>query len=230
MKRFLLILICSLIKFSAFTQPLSQYHDFTIKKLSQAEGLSQGSNYFLYEDKEGFMWITANDALNRYDGSWVKVYKDEKYFKNCPVLKQGYCFSEDNKSNIYIGSTIGLYRYNRKRDNYTLIKVFTGYEDENCIPFAFRDNKIWCYNRFYAIAAFDVTTGKILIYKDVKTEPVQSIHAYMFPYTTYRNRQPFFDKNKMLWIISKSAIISYDLNQKKVEYYLQDDIKKRNVS
>jgi hypothetical protein len=63
-------------------------------RLSQQDGLSQGSNYFAYEDREGFMWITANDALNRYDGNWVKVYKDEKYFKDCPPLKQGYCFQK----------------------------------------------------------------------------------------------------------------------------------------
>ncbi|MEP6467689.1 MAG: histidine kinase, partial [Parafilimonas sp.] len=230
MKRFLLILICSLIKFSAFTQPLTQYRDFTIKKLSQADGLSQGSNYFLYEDKEGFMWITANDALNRYDGSWVKVYKEERYFKNCPALKQGYGFAEDNQSNIYIGSTIGLYKYNRNRDNYTLIKMFTGYNDENCIPFAFRDNKIWCYNRFYAVAAVDVTTGKISFYKDVKTAPIESIHTYMFARTNYKSRQPFFDKNGILWITSKLAIIEYNITNKAVHYYLQDDVTMRNSS
>ena len=214
----------------ADAQSLLRYHDFTIKKLSQTEGLSQGSNYFLHEDKLGFMWITANDAINRYDGSWVKVYKEERYFKNCPVLKQGYGFAEDNKSNIYIGSTIGLYKYNRNQDGFTLLKVFSGYADENCIPFAFRDNKIWCYNRFYAIAAIDVTTGKISFYKDVKTEPIESIHVYMFSKTFYRNRQPFFDKNGVLWIVTRSDIISYKTSSKEVQYYLQDDMNKRNLS
>ena len=214
----------------ADAQPLLQYHNFTIKKLSQTEGLSQGSNYFLHEDKLGFMWITANDAINRYDGSWVKVYKEKRYFKNCPPLKQGYCFAEDNQSNIYIGSTIGLYKYNRNEDAFSLIKVFAGYADENCIPFAFRDNKIWCYNRFYAIAAIDITTGKISFYKDVKTEPIESIHAYMFTKTEYRNRQPFFDKNGVLWIITKSDIIFYNLASKAVAYYLQNDMNIQNLN
>lgn len=212
-----------------YSQPLSQYHDFTIKKLSQREGLSQGSNYFLYEDKEGFMWITANDALNRYDGSWVKVYKEERYFKDCPVLKQGYCFAEDNESNIYIGSTIGLYKYNRRQDAFTLIKVFSGYADENCIPFAFHDNKIWCYNRFYAIAALDVTTGKISFYKDIKTNEIESIHAYMFPKTNYRNCQPFFDKNGILWIISRFDIISCNPQNKAIHYYVNNNASKQRL-
>ncbi len=212
-----------------YSQSLLQYHNFTIKKLSQAEGLSQGSNYFLHEDKLGFMWITANDAINRYDGSWVKVYKEERYFKNCPVLKQGYGFAEDNESNIYIGSTLGLYKYNRQEDAFTLLKIFKGYADENCIPFAFYDNKIWCYNRFYAIAAIDITTGKISFYDDVKTEPIESIHAYMFGKTFYRNRHPFFDKNGVLWITAKAEIISYDITNKTVHYYLNNDVTSQNL-
>jgi signal transduction histidine kinase/ligand-binding sensor domain-containing protein len=214
----------------ADAQSLLRYHNFTIKKLSQTEGLSQGSNYFLHEDKLGYMWITANDAINRYDGSWVKVYKEERYFKNCPVLKQGYCFAEDGKSNMYVGSTIGLYKYTRSNDDFTLLKVFKGYADEDCIPFAFRDNKIWCYNRFYSIAAIDVTTGKISFYKDINTEAIESIHAYMFGKTSYRNRQPFFDRNGILWITTSSDIISYNPAIKAIGYYLHNDMKKRNLS
>jgi hypothetical protein len=68
-------------------QSVTSYQNFTIKTLSQKDGLSQGSNYFMHEDRFGFMWITANDAINRYDGSWVKVYKDARYFKNCAPLR-----------------------------------------------------------------------------------------------------------------------------------------------
>lgn len=170
------------------------YNNFIIRNLSQAEGLSQGSNYFLHEDRLGYMWITANDAINRCDGSWVKTYKEDKYFKNCAVLKQGYGFAEDEESNIYIGSTTGLYRYNRNHDDFTRLEVFKGYADENCIPFTFHDHKIWCYNRFYAIAAVDAATGRISFYTDIKAEPIESIHAYMFYKTSYRHRCPFFDK------------------------------------
>ena len=46
--------------------------NFSVSTLSQDDGLSQGSNYFRFEDSHGFMWITGNDALNRYDGENVK--------------------------------------------------------------------------------------------------------------------------------------------------------------
>jgi hypothetical protein len=64
------------------------FNYFSINKLTQDDGLSQGSNYFRYEDSHGFMWITGNDALNRYDGSSVKVYNLKYYFKKCPALQQ----------------------------------------------------------------------------------------------------------------------------------------------
>ncbi|MBV9963952.1 MAG: hypothetical protein JO072_17040 [Parafilimonas sp.] len=208
-----------LIKCLAHSQSALPYQHFTIKKLSQADGLSQGSNYFLYEDKLGFMWITANDALNRYDGSWVKVYKDEKYFKNCPPLKQGYNFAEDTAGNIYVGSTIGLYYYNREHDDFSLINIFKDERDENCVPFVYRNNKIWCYNRFYEIAAYDVFTQAITYYNDAKLDSIISLHPYMFEATNYRGRQPFFDKQGILWITSHKTVASYNITSKKVEYY-----------
>jgi signal transduction histidine kinase/ligand-binding sensor domain-containing protein len=212
----ILLLLCN----SLQAQPLLIDQHYSVKKLSQQDGLSQGSNYFAYEDREGFMWITANDALNRYDGNWVKVYKNEKYFKRCPPLKQGYNFTEDAAGNIYIGSTIGLYCYNRKHDDFSLLNIFKDEQDGNCVPFTYRDNKIWCYNRFYKIAAYDITTQKIVYYDDVKLDSIESFHPYMFSTTNYRCRQPFFDKQNILWIASHKMLASYNISNRDVEYYV----------
>ena len=55
-------------------------NNISVSKVTTDDGLSQGSNYFRFEDSLGFMWITGNDAVNRYDGSRVKVYNLNKYF------------------------------------------------------------------------------------------------------------------------------------------------------
>ncbi len=98
---------------------------FSTTRLTQDDGLSQGPNYFRFEDRHGFMWITGNDALNRYDGSTVKVYNLRYHFKNFPALQQGYGFAEDG-CYLYIGSTRGLYRYEYERDQFGLIEIFAG--------------------------------------------------------------------------------------------------------
>ncbi len=45
------------------------------KTLDANEGLSQGSVYAMYQDRQGFLWIGTGDGLNRYDGKEVKVFK-----------------------------------------------------------------------------------------------------------------------------------------------------------
>ena len=60
---------------------------FSISKLTTDEGLSQGSNYFRFEDSKGFMWITGNDAVNRFDGSRVKVYNTQSAVKQTEFFK-----------------------------------------------------------------------------------------------------------------------------------------------
>ena len=111
---------------------------FSISKLTTDEGLSPGSNYFRFEDSKGFMWITGNDAVNRYDGSRVKVYNLNKYFNKCPNLQQGYGFAEDNLGTLYIGSVNGLYVYHRDEDNFTLVKIYAGSE-QTAMPIVFKN-------------------------------------------------------------------------------------------
>ena len=92
-------------------------NNFSVKTLSLDNGLSQGSNYFRYEDKLGYMWISANDAINRYDGSQVKVFNLNRYFEHCPNLSQAYGIAEDAENNMYFGSTNGLYCYTRRKNS-----------------------------------------------------------------------------------------------------------------
>lgn len=198
---------------------------FKVSYLTQDQGLSQATNIFNYEDSKGFMWITAYDAINRWDGKYCKVYNKDFYFLNCPTLKQGYAFAEDSGANIYMGSLLGLYVYEREKDRFSLIKIFTSEPDEIAIPFAFKDGKIWCYNRFYHIAAYDVNTKKITRYNKVNIEPLTSIHIYAISTTGYVYKQPFFDKDGILWICNNDAIVKYDLRKDFVTNPLQDYFK-----
>jgi len=45
--------------------------------LPPEDGLSQGSNAFVYHDTKGFVWLSSLDGVNRFDGKTVKVYKPD---------------------------------------------------------------------------------------------------------------------------------------------------------
>ena len=197
-----------------------QYFSYSMKRLSQDDGLSQGSNYFRYEDSKGFIWITGNDALNRYDGSIIKVYNLNRYFKNCPPLQQGYGFAEDDKSDIYIGSVNGLYIYHRKTDQFTLLQMYPGRQEALAMPFAFRDRKVWCFNRNYEITTYDVKDGSINNVTKIPLPATNSVHVYDMQGPdgfSFYYRFPFFDNNNNLWCFGSRDVYQFNKNTKQLQ-------------
>lgn len=191
--------------------------NFSISKLTPDDGLSQGSNYFRFEDSRGFMWITSNDALNRFDGKMVKVYNTDNYFSNCPNLQQGYGFAEDDKSNIYIGSIRGLYIYNRNQDKFHLKKIFKNGSDDNAMPICFRNGKIWCFNKQYQLATYDVKTKKVALVAQFSIPAMPSIHIYELTQNVFYNRFPFIDNNNTIWMVGYRQIETYNIKSKSIK-------------
>lgn len=189
---------------------------FSISRLTQDDGLSQGSNYFRYEDQKGFMWITGNDALNRYDGSSVKVYNLNYYFKNCPALQQAYGFAED-QNHLYVGSIRGLYVYDYQKDTFTLIDICKDIsKNKTVIPIGFSDNKLWCFNLDYQIISYDPTTKKIKLEGNVPLDPIRSIHIYDNDGLSMYHKMPFIDQEQNVCFVGKDQITTYNTKTKKI--------------
>jgi signal transduction histidine kinase/ligand-binding sensor domain-containing protein len=191
--------------------------------------LSQGSNYFRFEDSLGFVWITGNDAVNRYDGSQVKVFNLNKYFDNCPNLAQAYGIVEDNKTNIYFGSTNGLYCYERQKGVFNLIDVFTNKENQLTMPIGFFDNKIWCFNNQYQIVSYDVKTKKIILHQRLNLPKIPSVHVYNLNFQkSFYQCYPFIDTYGNAWFCGKNKVIKYTLKIDKIEIPLEKSTSKNN--
>lgn len=224
-----LFLLASCLGLSAGAQ--ERHFNYSVKTLSQDNGLSQGSNYFRYEDSKGFVWITGNDALNRYDGATIKVYNLNRYFKDCAPLQQGYGFAEDDKSNVYIGSVNGLYIYHRKKDKFTLQKIYNG-EENLAMPFAFKNGKIWCFNRKYEIAAYDVVSGRIYYLLKVPLPAINSVHVYDMlgpDGISFYYRFPFFDNYNRLWIFGTQTAYTFHMHKKLLQQVVLNVFKKNKA-
>ncbi len=83
------------------------------------DGLSQGTNYFIYKDSRGFVWLSSISGLNRYDGHEVKVYKpvlnDTSSLFGLNVQSS---FFEAKDHNLWFSTWEGLNCYVRKHDNF----------------------------------------------------------------------------------------------------------------
>ena len=172
------------------------------------------------------MWLTGNDAVNRYDGKMVKVYNLDKYFQGCPNLQQGYGFAEDTEGNIYIGSTRGLYIYHRSRDKFTFKKIFNNATDSVAMPFAFRDGKIWCFNLQYQLATYNVNTKEISYVTQLALDPLLSIHIYDLSENIFYFHFPFIDRQGTVWCVGNNNIAGFNEKTKTVFYPIQEYVKK----
>ena len=71
------ITICFCFLLATFCACVSYGQPFKLlfHHLSPNEGLSQGTNAFVYQDSKGFIWLSSTDGVNRFDGKTVKIYR-----------------------------------------------------------------------------------------------------------------------------------------------------------
>ena len=199
----------------------NSFSNFSITRITPDNGLSQGSNYFRYEDHLGFVWITGNDAINRYDGNYIKVYKKDFYFEKCKNLQQGYGFAEDDGHNIYIGSTNGLYIYKRKKDKFNVKFLVPKGKDQTVLSIGYADGKIWCHNKNFDIISYDIKNNSSRIFSISSTYKVNSFHIYDNRESPIFCRVPFLDVQKNIWIINPNGVLFFNTKTNKTKYYLE---------
>ncbi|MBP5346182.1 MAG: hypothetical protein J6Y99_08210, partial [Bacteroidales bacterium] len=73
----------------------------------------------VFQDSDGFLWISTENGLNRYDGAKMTCYYHEK--GNLHSLAHNFvCFVyEDKAGNLLVGSYMGVQLYNRDTDDFT---------------------------------------------------------------------------------------------------------------
>ena len=108
---------------------------FSIPSFGQQQTLSrqvifeqmsrQSANVFL-EDSFGFIWIGSN-GLYRYDGHSIQPYRPIMEDSTQTSIGVVQALIEDSKKRIWIGTSSGLYRYERTTDRLTKHLAFDSY-------------------------------------------------------------------------------------------------------
>lgn len=115
------IFLIFLIAYSQPNEALAQDNVYVFNHLTAEKGLSSGQyNYYIYQDQQGFVWISSINGLNRFDGSRVHQYHSSTIDTN--ALKSEYAsqsrFFESNDGDLWFTNNICLTRYDRKKDNF----------------------------------------------------------------------------------------------------------------
>src|SRR5512133_1449666 len=120
---FILTSICS----SLFAE------DHYFRQYQVESGLSNNNVNCFVQDTHGFIWIGTRDGLNRFDGYSFHVFREtdegDKHIGNSWILS----LATDKKGSLWVGTYMGIYKYNEKEENFDLIPFCKGMRARNLV-------------------------------------------------------------------------------------------------
>jgi ligand-binding sensor domain-containing protein len=187
--------------------------------ITTEDGLSNGSVFKTFRDSKGFIWVCTEDGLNKYNGYSFKKYNsiiDNKVSTNSIQIMD---IIEDQYFNLWLGTSEGLFIYNRKKDNFTQIESNSSNGDNygilngliNCLLFD-NDNRLWV----------GTYMGLCRIDKLEQNTNFQSISNFHFYYKLDSNPKGISDnrifsirqgKDNEIWLTSASNNIDHFIPQ-----------------
>ncbi len=104
-KLFLCFILFPLICQATIT-PASDLLRFT--STSVLDNLSSKEVQSLYQDSDGYIWISTRNGLFQYDGYSMTSYKSNLYYPDLLTSNNIYCVAEDSLHRLWIGTYNGL--------------------------------------------------------------------------------------------------------------------------
>ncbi|WP_207420367.1 hybrid sensor histidine kinase/response regulator transcription factor [Desertivirga brevis] len=171
------------------------------------EGLPDNRVRNLFQDSRGYLWVGTMNGLCRFDG-----YSFRKFYKNkapkAITTSWAYSITEDDNSDLYIGSRYGLSKFVRNTEQFFEINV-PGSSTDVVSALLFHDRKLW------------IGTSKGLSLYDPNTRKTKTLSSFPFKNGVKKIIQSWGD---CLWLACDQGVVRF--NTKTLAFQLFDiDIK-----
>ena len=184
--------------------------------LTIENGLSQSTIFKVIQDTKGYLWITTQDGLNRYDGYTFKVFRhsitDSQSISDNSLTQ----LIQDKNGDIWISSihgNINQYHYKTgKFSSYHLNELDSTLEDANLSSMALDSSGILWFGMEGAIGKLNTQNKKITIYHEYSSKVKMNI-----PYI-------YIDKKNNIWAGDKEGLFLYNNLKDEFELFEQDII------
>jgi signal transduction histidine kinase/ligand-binding sensor domain-containing protein len=174
--RCLSILILLPVNSALYSQSLHFNH------ITTANGLSNNSVNDIIQDRTGFLWLTTDDGLNRFDGYQFKVFRHSLENENSISDNSLLSLMLDSKDNIWIGTRSGwLNCYDPVKDHFTKWKIESDLIKQNSITSLYEDSrqKIWIGTYRSGVYRLDPVSGQIDHWETKSNDSTSLSHNYV---------------------------------------------------
>lgn len=217
-KYFLFVII---IFFGSFVY--TQSNRLRFERITTDNGLSSNHTSHIFQDRKGFLWISTQDGINRYDGYRFKHFRHLPGNTNSlSDYASGHIF-EDSKGNFWIATREGLdvfnpdnetfIHYNPQKDSTILLgseKIVCTTEDKY--------GNIWVGTR-KGLSLFNPKTKKFTLFQNNPSDK----NSLSFNYVT----SLLFDSENNLWVGTQIGLNRFNYKTNSFEVFLKNpkDIK-----
>ena len=177
----ILLFLTSIVSFTPIdssAQRVTDNNQYRVINWKKQQGLGSNGGNVMIKDAMGFLWVGGyNGGLCRFDGGAFKKYRPtgQADMINSESIN---AFAEDSLNNIWIGTTEGLSRYDRKSDSFrnfvTESDSFIAFgTNKSIIPFWATRSAIFCYESLpRTIVSYDVNSLEKKSVLDLKSSGV----------------------------------------------------------
>jgi len=214
----LLLFLFTVLSFEGLAQ-LSTFH---FHHLGAENNLcSQTSNYYLFKDSKGFVWVSSVNGLSRFDGKEVRQYHHEQDDVHSLADENIHShFFEDQNKDLWFSTNDAIHRYVRKED---------------CFERHYLPKK---ENTEYQVMLLDTINGGLWVRNDDELyfyDPIKRQHKYIDHFSfTHRSRMAFRKDGKSVYLFIPEEkrdlrIVEYSGTEKKMDRLLGLNFSKPDV-
>ncbi|WP_044268569.1 hybrid sensor histidine kinase/response regulator transcription factor [Bacteroides timonensis] len=189
---------------------------------SANEQLSSSLINQLYQDQRGFIWVSTEFGLNKFDGTHFTHYKHIDSDSTSLVNNHVRGVFEDSYQNLWIRCLGGLMLYHPETDDFELIKMKgkgnRGWHVTNIMEL--HNGEVW------GVAANDTIFRMNLSSKTI--EPIDKVNQKL---RLISFNSIFEDDQKKLWLTSEvQGVACYDPASGEIQHFRYPDIPGNNIS
>lgn len=207
----------------------------TLFLLVPSESTSQTGTYYsangqlssslinqLYQDQRGFIWVSTEFGLNKFDGTHFSHYKHIDNDSTSLVNNHVRGIFEDSYRNLWIRCLGGLMLYHPETDDFELIKMKGegGVARHVTNIMELHNGEVW-----------GVTTGDTIFRMNLADKVMEPINEISHKLRLTGFSSIFEDKQKKLWVSSEiQGLACYDPESEEVQLFKFPDIPDNNIS